>query len=318
MCYLRDRIAKQIEDNEDDKRVIGKIVSTMKSSLNIFKRFNLLSIDVIEKEIEQKYFNDYELLWEFGLYNMLHSIPNHNTRFQMDNMCGDLFWGMRRLVNNHINVEKFNTDILKHISQFYNNIPTNFIIFSGNGDIENFQYRMLVNNRVLPKQLQEEIKLEFKTDIQNKLDKREEEIENCQEELNTLNIYDTYTLFEQNQSSDINDKIITQLKLHNNNLYTCVKHYNGENYDLKTLTRVVKFCNKIFKFNDFYDNDRICQIKISRISESFNCDFWYRLDENGDRWFARKNYDEFGFFTRIDFTMIEPPYRRVEDIRQYY
>ena len=59
MCYLRDLIANKIIDNEDDKRVIGKIVSTMKSSFNIFKRFNLLSIDVIEKEIEQKYFNDY-------------------------------------------------------------------------------------------------------------------------------------------------------------------------------------------------------------------------------------------------------------------
>jgi len=317
MCYLRDRIAKQIEDNEDDKRVIGKIVSTMKSSLNIFKRFNLLSIDVIEKEIEQKYFNDYELLWEFGLYNMLHSIPNHNTRFQMDNMCGDLFWGMRRLVNNHINVEKFNTDILKHISQFYNNIPTNFIIFSGNGDIENFQYRMLVNNRVLPKQLQEEIKLEFKTDIQNKLDKREEELETCEEELDTLNIYDTYTLFQQNQSSDINDKIITQLKLHNNNLYTCVMRRMDNNYELKTLTRDIKFCNKIFKFK-MNNNDKICQEKISRIVVSFNSDFWYRLDENGDKWFARKNYDEFGFFTRIDFTMIEPPYKKVGDIRQDY
>ena len=317
MCYLRDSIIKKIEDNEDDKRVIGKIVSTMESSFNIFKRFNLLSIDVIEKEIEQKYFNDYELLWEFGLYNMLHSIPNHNTRYQMDNMNGDLFWGMRRLVNNKINLCKFEGDILKHISQFYNNIPTNFILFTGNRDIENFQYRMLVNNRVLPKQLQEEIKLEFKTDIQNKLDKREEQLETCEEELDTLNIYDTYTLFQQNQSSDINDKIITQLKLYNNNLYTCVKHINENIYYLQTLTQDIKFCNKILKYK-IRNDVRTCQEKISRIVESFNCDFWYRLDENGDKWFARKNYDQFGFFTNIDFTMIEPPYRGIEDIREDY
>ena len=317
MCYLRDLIANKIIDNEDDKRVIGKIVSTMKSSFNIFKRFNLLSIDVIEKEIEQKYFNDYELLWEFGLYDMLHTIPNHNTRYQMDNMNGDLFWGMRRLVNNKINLCKFEGDILKHISQFYNNIPTNFILFTGNRDIENFQYRMLVNNRVLPKQLQEEIKLEFKTDIQNKLDKREEQLETCEEELDTLNIYDTYTLFQQNQSSDINDKIITQLKLHNNNLYTCVKHINENIYYLQTLTQDIKFCNKILKYK-IRNDVRTCQEKISRIVESFNCDFWYRLDENGDKWFARKNYDQFGFFTNIDFTMIEPPYKKVEDIRQDY
>ena len=317
MCYLRDRIATKIIDNDDDKRVIGKIVSTMKSSLNIFKRFNLLSIDVIEKEIEQKYFNDYELLWEFGLYDMLHTIPNHNTRFQMDNMRGDLYWGISRLVNNNINLCKFEGDILNHISQFYNNIPINFILFSGNRNIENFQYRMLVNNRVLPKQLQEEIKLEFKTDIKNKLDKREEQLETCEEELDTLNIYDTYTLFKQNQSSDINDKIITQLKLHNNNLYTCVKHINENIYYLQTLTQDIKFCNKILKYK-IRNDVRTCQEKISRIVESFNCDFWYRLDENGDKWFARKNYDQFGFFTNIDFTMIEPPYKKVEDIRQDY
>ena len=234
----------------------------------------------------------------------------------MDNMRGDLFWGMRRLVNNKINLCKFEGDILRHISQFYNNIPINFILFTGNRDIENFQYRMLVNNRVLPKQLQEEIKLEFKTDIQNKLDKREEELETCEEELDTLNIYDTYTLFKQNQSSDINDKI-TQLKLHNNNLYTCVKHINENIYYLQTLTQDIKFCNKILKYK-IRNDVRTCQEKISRIVESFNCDFWYRLDENGDKWFARKNYDQFGFFTNIDFTMIEPPYKKVEDIRQDY
>ena len=70
MCYLRARINTKIQNIEYDKRVIGEIVSTMKSSFNIFKRFNLISIDIVEEYIEAKYFNDYELLWEFGLYEI--------------------------------------------------------------------------------------------------------------------------------------------------------------------------------------------------------------------------------------------------------
>ncbi len=308
MCYLRDRITTKIENNEYDKRVIGEIVSTMKSSFNIFKRFNLLSIDIVEEYIEAKYFNDYELLWEFGLYNMINTIPSLTTRYQWRNMNGDLMYGFEDIVYDTIMENQ--QEIVDNMSEFYNNIPTSFISIN----LDNFKYRMLVNNRVLPKQLQEEIKINFKTDIQNRLDKREEQLETCQEDLEILDTMKSYELFPNNQTDLINDKIITQLKQTDFNGRI---HTNSDNY------KFIKFCNKIFKYKNSVG--RKSQLKINTICYRLSeYNFYVVPNDLGDsvfvddRMYIKKIYDEFGEYRNFEFTEILPPYEGLNDIRSRY
>ena len=314
MCHWRDRITTTIQNIEYDKRIIGEIVSTMKSSFNIFKRFNILPIDILEEHMEQKYFNDLELLWEFGLYDMINTIPNSTTRYQWDNMRGDLFYGISRIVNYHINSENFTTDIVNYISEFYNNIPTNFIVFGVNRDIENFQYCMLENNTVLPKQLQEDIKINFKTDIQTRLDKREEELEICREEINILDTMNSYELFPQNQEDYINDKIITQLKQtgFNGNFKTCIFAYSSDNYFKERLFNI-KFCNKIVKF--ILENTK-SQNKITYLYQFYG--EYFNIGDDDNRIYIKKIYDEYEIYKQFELTTIPPPYAKFASIVSRY
>ena len=315
MCYLRDRINSKIGNIEYDKRVIGEIVSTMKSSFNIFKRFNLLPIEVIEKEIEEKYFSDLELLWDFGLYEILSKIPNQNTRWRWDNMRGDLMYGFRQMVKNSIG--EYEEEISITMANFYN-IPMIFTNF----DLRScYKYQVAVNNRVLPKQLQEEIKLEFKTDIQNKLDKREEELETYQEDLEILDIFKSYELFPQYQTDYINDKIITQLKqtpYYNGKFRTTTFSLSAED-NYREQNSNIKFCNKIIKLKD--SENKNCQFKICMVNQPTYCDGFcgeYFYYGEIDKFYIKKIYDAFGIYKNFEFTNIPPPYEKYASIMNRY
>ncbi len=244
--------------NDVEKKIkIERQFDKLKQPLNYFKKLNILPIELIEEEIEEKYFTREDLYMSnikiFKNNNILHPISNYSLRYPWsgNDLRYTLLYSFGEVYNIDINL------LDKH--NVLNDILLNLDKYKDNGVLVKCLYDCL-----------------YKQILECFNKKYEEITRRANEYMNTKN----YKIKLDDLQADMYIKFSEVPAVGWHHLYNLW---------------IKKICSKTIKYTEYYDSDNIRLIKKQTLQDMFNsCNYRvYKIDKNNiHNIFGTYLYDE--------------------------